>query len=472
MEHVIAYRHNVITMDSLETFCGVHGGITGACRDVYFVRALGECSDFLNVVHQTQLRLQDAAQRGNLKYARIRKLPALTDSDVVADYAGIYEKWKRNEPFMLLHLKEEALSSCMAKAMGEAIEQYQKAKPGASESMIKNFGVKLLFWTDMVLSDLLRGWTPKSCFKLLADNVCREQEYLFYYFATLLGCDVLLLQNKKDVDVGDTLKQLSQTLTLGAFGTTEPDAHTKPVRLDVSRVKKPSRTGISVRSEAGAPECPDASSQAKEQSNPAVTGQSNSVSAGRQEKSFEELAMLASSVVMIAVHDESGEVTGTGSGIMIGEKGFILTNHHVIAGGRYYSVRIEEDEQIYSTHEIIKDNYHLDLAVIRIQRMLTPIPVYKGPKKLVRGQKVVAIGSPLGMFNSVSDGIISGFRRIDEVNMIQFTAPTSPGSSGGAVLNMYGEVIGISTAGMDRGQNINLAVHYEDILSFARGFYA
>ena len=54
--------------------------------------------------------------------------------------------------------------------------------------------------------------------------------------------------------------------------------------------------------------------------------------------------------------------------------------------------------------------------------------------------------------------------------MIQFTAPTSPGSSGGAVLNMYGEVIGISTAGIDKGQNINLAVGYENILMFAKGF--
>ena len=91
-------------------------------------------------------------------------------------------------------------------------------------------------------------------------------------------------------------------------------------------------------------------------------------------------------------------------------------------------------------------------------------------KKLVRGQRVVAIGSPLGLFNSVSDGIISGFRAIEGVDMIQFTAPISNGSSGGAVLNMYGEVIGISTAGFDAGQNINLAVGYEYIRNFVQGF--
>ena len=88
------------------------------------------------------------------------------------------------------------------------------------------------------------------------------------------------------------------------------------------------------------------------------------------------------------------------------------------------------------------------------------------------GDTVYAIGSPLGLFNSVSDGIISGFRQINDVDMIQFTAPISHGSSGGAVLNMAGELIGISTAGFDQGQNINLAVGYENIRLFARGFYS
>ncbi len=188
------------------------------------------------------------------------------------------------------------------------------------------------------------------------------------------------------------------------------------------------------------------------------------------EKSFEELAQLASSVVMISIHGQNGEVIKTGSGIMIGREGYILTNSHVASGGNYYSVRIEDDDKEYLTNEVIKYNQLLDLAIIRIQRQLKPIPVYQGGRKLVRGQKVVAIGSPLGLFNSVSDGIISGFRVIDTVDMIQFTAPTSHGSSGGAVLNMQGEVIGISTAGIDAGQNINLAMGYECINMFIKGF--
>ena len=173
---------------------------------------------------------------------------------------------------------------------------------------------------------------------------------------------------------------------------------------------------------------------------------------------------------MISVHESDGGVKSSGSGIMIGKDGYILTNCHVIAGGSFYSVRIEDDNEIYTTDELIKYNSDLDMAIIRINRKLNPLHIYDGKQKLVRGQKVVAIGSPLGLFNSVSDGIISGFRTIRDESMIQFTAPISPGSSGGAVLNMQGELIGISTAGIDNGQNINLAVDYENILLFTRGF--
>ena len=187
------------------------------------------------------------------------------------------------------------------------------------------------------------------------------------------------------------------------------------------------------------------------------------------ELAFEDLARRASSIVMIAIHDKSGKIVGSGSGIMVGRDGYILTNNHVTCGS-YYSVRIEDDNTAYKTEELIKYNSVLDLAVIRIDRQLQPLPIYQGRKPLVRGQKVVAIGSPLGFFNTVSDGIISGFRKIDNVDMIQFTAPISNGSSGGAVLNMQGEVVGIVTLGFDEGQNINLAVGYEFIHGFVRGF--
>ena len=173
---------------------------------------------------------------------------------------------------------------------------------------------------------------------------------------------------------------------------------------------------------------------------------------------------------MITIHNGRGKAVGTGSGIVIGRNGFVLTNFHVTGGGRSFSVQLENDETVYRTSEIIKYHPNLDLAVLRIDRELSPLKMYSGREELRRGQRVVAIGSPLGLFNSVSDGIISGFREINGVEMIQFTAPISGGSSGGALLNMHGEVIGISTAGFSRGQNLNLAVGYKDIIPFIGNF--
>lgn len=154
---------------------------------------------------------------------------------------------------------------------------------------------------------------------------------------------------------------------------------------------------------------------------------------------------------------------------VIGAPKYILTNLHVVAGGSYYGVLLEEDPEVCYTNELIKYNQDFDLAILRIQKRRAPIPVRRGGEALVRGQKVVAIGSPLGLFNTVSDGIISGFRTIGERSMIQFTAPTSHGSSGGALLDLYGNLIGIITAGFDDGQNLNLAVDWETILAFCGG---
>ncbi len=186
----------------------------------------------------------------------------------------------------------------------------------------------------------------------------------------------------------------------------------------------------------------------------------------RQELSYEALAALASSVVMILIKDRWGKTVGSGSGIMVGVEGYILTNHHVIAEGASFEVKIENEDRSYPTQAIIKRNRSMDLALIRIERKLSPLFICRDRTPPVRGQRVVAIGSPMGLFNTVSDGIVSGIRTIDDLDMIQFTAPISGGSSGGALLNMYGEVIGLCTAGIDKGQNLNLAVGAEYIRAF------
>lgn len=306
---------------------------------------------------------------------------------------------------------------------------FSKCTPADSPSMRENLVTKFAFWMQKTICpDSFRTF-PKTIF--VYTGTLKKQEFLFCYFLTLLKIRVLVLSKDETLTLPPALSPL---LPSAQFHEPVP----APVSNPVSR--------------------------------PASVRVSAPVMSGRQELSYEALARLASSVVLIQVEDENGTPLGSGSGIMIGTNGYLLTNFHVACRGARYSIRIEDDTTIYHSDELIKYNQFLDLALIRIDRKLTPLPLYDGRTPLVRGQKVVAIGSPMGLFNTVSDGIISGFRTIEDAAMIQFTAPISSGSSGGAVLNMYGEVIGISTSGLDKGQNLNLAMPYDCILNFVRGF--
>lgn len=539
---VLRFRHNAMEILSIAEFENIRGGINRNCKDVYFVRALGVNASLVKDITEMDRVFTQSVQQGRCAYSRIKELPKMTAVEDADYYAGCYANWlnkDRTEMATKTTLEDEAMRRLLGRACTDVLPYLKEGNALVSGSMEKNFIIKVIYWFDWLAKDLHLRWTENLTIKVVAFNIVKKQEYLFFYFLTLLGFDVMLIQNEQDIDAKLDAFGLSKKFDLGNFARisipefdktrivvsleqspaavhnnlrasaiSQPakgDAETAqqngenasgiPIRVHIPERVRPNR-GIRVQSAAGAQPGQNTQTQSPSgtqsgrnmqmqfpsgtqsgrnmplQSGAVHTqrGQSSASLQPRAEKTFEELARLASSVVMIAIHDNRGEVVGTGSGIMVGREGFILTNNHVASGGYSYSVRIEEDEQIYQTDEMIKYNPVLDLAVIRIQRQLKPLPVYQGSQPLVRGQKVVAIGSPLGMFNSVSDGIISGFRKIDSVDMIQFTAPTSRGSSGGAVLNMYGEVIGISTAGIADGQNINLAMGYECINAFVRGF--
>ena len=488
-------RHNVMKIDSLNMFADIKGGMNNAAKDVYFVRAVGETVSMNQTILEIDKKLDMEMSKNRLSYLRIHCLPKLNDIEDSKYYSEIFDKLYAGEEVCFKTIHISSVRYRITKALEQVMNIYQQSKAGISSTMKRSAGSKILFWVDLVMGECFENWTETKVVKVIADYIEKEHEYLFYLFLTFIGCDVLLLENKREAEFSEILIQYSQKLVLGDFGNTDivpyakttvtsstdihsrrnivviPPRPAKKVQAQ-TKVQIPQKHIILPQSSGSASSAERLASATGQQmqAERLASAAGQQIQAERQEKSFEELALLAASVVQIAVHDKSGKVVSTGSGIMIGEKGFILTNHHVASGGYFYSVRIEDDETVYPTDEIIKYNTTTDLAVIRIQKKLKPIPIYDGRKKLVRGQKVVAIGSPMGLFNSVSDGIISGFRTVDRVDMIQFTAPTSHGSSGGAVLNMYGELIGISTAGIDSGQNLNLAIGYENIKMFTNGF--
>ena len=446
-------------INSADSFLNFFGNLRNGQRDVIFARSLGIFSGMKEEINNIDKKMTQQMNSGRLVYIRINSLESQMSPADTAYYSQAYEKWLGNSSVDLKNkCKNPMFDNIMTNATREAVKKFKEIKPSASDTMIKNFVIKLWHRTDFFLKDCISDWKENLCTKIIASGIYREQDYLFMYMAALLGCDVLLLETKEDVC--DRLKNLSVSFTVGNFGDIEFPKYERNIQVNNSSKlvipEHPNRKHQTVTPVSPAPVVHMAHPDRKPE---------------RQEKSYEELAALASSIVMIEVLKADGEPIASGSGIMIGQGGYILTNCHVLADGSVFAVRIENDDKVYLTNEIIKYNIVEDVAVIRIQRKLVPIKVYSQSQNLVRGQKVIAIGSPLGLFNSVSDGIISGFRKIRGVDMIQFTAPISRGSSGGAVLNMYGELIGISTAGIDKGQNINLAVSYNHINLFAKGFF-
>jgi serine protease Do len=150
-----------------------------------------------------------------------------------------------------------------------------------------------------------------------------------------------------------------------------------------------------------------------------------------------------------------------GSGFIIDSGGYIVTNNHVIEDADQIKVRLTNDKEYDAT--VVGRDPKTDLALIKIESAddLTPLPMGDSDAQTV-GSWVVAIGSPFGLEQTVTAGIISAKGRIlgsgPYDDFIQTDASINPGNSGGPLLNMKGEVIGINTAIVASGQGIGFAI--------------
>jgi len=165
------------------------------------------------------------------------------------------------------------------------------------------------------------------------------------------------------------------------------------------------------------------------------------------------------SVVMIIAFDEEAQPTGIGSGFVVNDKGDIVTNYHVLEKASAAVVRLVGVDKKYPVTMIVRKNAKDDLLVIRAEGLSAPALNLGDDIFQEVGDRIIAIGNPKGFSGTVSEGIISGFRKVDSTSrMMQITAPISPGSSGGPVLAQNGKVIGIATATVTAAQNLNFAV--------------
>ena len=172
-----------------------------------------------------------------------------------------------------------------------------------------------------------------------------------------------------------------------------------------------------------------------------------------------EIAKIVSpSVVYIEVSDSKGIPIASGSGFIIDSTGKIATNYHVIKGA--YSAKVKTyDGKIYDVSKVFTYDSTQDMALIKIDATgLHPVSLGDSDKIGI-GDKIYTIGDPLGLDDTISDGLISSKSRVvDGSTVIQISAPISSGSSGGVLLNEQAEVIGITSAGITDGQNLNFAI--------------
>jgi S1-C subfamily serine protease len=137
---------------------------------------------------------------------------------------------------------------------------------------------------------------------------------------------------------------------------------------------------------------------------------------------------------------------GQGSGVIVAPQGLVVTNQHVVQGSRNVEIITASGASVPA--EVLASDEFQDLAVLRPQTSPGPgvalVDAAAGPPTI--GQSVFAIGSPFGLRNTVTAGVVSAFREDDGRPLIQFDAPVNPGNSGGGLFDLEGRLIGIPTS--------------------------
>ena len=170
-------------------------------------------------------------------------------------------------------------------------------------------------------------------------------------------------------------------------------------------------------------------------------------------------------VVLVIVSDASGKVVGRGSGFLISPDGKIVTNYHVVQGAASAIVKLSNGA-FFPVVGVLATSKDDDLALIKVSGRNLPALSLGDSGSVSIGDRVIAIGSPLGLQNTVTDGIVRAVRDDGTGRKwIQTTAPASRGNSGGPLLTLDGNAIGVITFGFKEGENLNFAAPINSVKS-------
>ena len=182
-----------------------------------------------------------------------------------------------------------------------------------------------------------------------------------------------------------------------------------------------------------------------------VSGTANAKSAGEIARS------VFPSVVLLVMEDDNGQPLSQGSGFFV-QRDVVVTNFHVIEGASAGFAKLIGKRGTFEVLGVVSVDQLHDLALLKLKGVNAPPLGLEVAGQVAVGDVVFAVGNPLGLEGTFSQGIISGIRHVDADTFLQITAPISPGSSGGPILNSRGQVIGVATASFVGGQNLNFAI--------------
>lgn len=187
------------------------------------------------------------------------------------------------------------------------------------------------------------------------------------------------------------------------------------------------------------------------------------------------------SVVLLMMQDQHGQPLAMASGFVVRD-GIVATNLHAIEGAGSADASLVDtkprgdekarpkedwrsDPRIYSVKGVVASDPEHDLVLLSVDGLEAAPLTVADSEQVAIGDAVYVVGNPQGLEGTFSAGIVSGIRKVGEDSLLQITAPISPGSSGGPVLNAKGEVIGVAVATFKGGQNLNFAIPSQYLLA-------
>lgn len=183
----------------------------------------------------------------------------------------------------------------------------------------------------------------------------------------------------------------------------------------------------------------------------------------RAQQTADILEHVRPGVVTVLTADSKGKNTGLGSGFVVREDGVIVTAWHVVEGAASARIKLAGG-RLFPVLGLLGKDKDKDFALLKIDTTSMPVIPVGDSDQMRQGDKVLTLGSPLGLEQSASEGIISAVRpRNKNGALLQITAAISPGNSGGPVLNMNGEAIGVALSRLKDGQSLNFALAVNEI---------